>query len=158
MRCYGGDTPCWPIRPPTPIRWRSPSSSSWTRAVRPRPGPRVCGASPSTRRPSSATGSPRLRPSSAWTRPSSSGGTSCATAPRRVLGKQEAFTFFRRVLNYDPVRADSVRLREDALLDYDVCDATLECHRTHLRLDDAYVRVLTLKEPPSQTFPHLFQP
>ncbi len=28
---------------------------------------------------------------------------------------------------------------------------------THLRLDDDYVRVLTLKEPPAQTFPHLFQ-
>lgn len=79
------------------------------------------------------------------------------TVRPRMLGRQEAFTFFRRLLNYDPVRADGARLREDTFLDYDVCDATLECHRTHLRLDDAYVRVLTLKEPPSQTFPHLFQ-
>jgi len=75
----------------------------------------------------------------------------------RLLGKSDAFTFFRRLLNYDPARADDTGLREDTFLDYDVCDATLECHRTHLRLDDAYVRVLTLKEPPSQTFPHLFQ-
>src|SRR6202040_1278326 len=42
-------------------------------------------------------------------------------------------------------------------LDYDTGDSALECHRTHLRLDDHYVRVLTLKEPPAQTFPLLFQ-
>ena len=45
----------------------------------------------------------------------------------------------------------------DAFLDYDSCDSALECHRTHLRLDDHYVRVLTLKEPPAHTFPLLFQ-
>ena len=50
-----------------------------------------------------------------------------------------------------------VRLRDDTFLDYDLCDSALECHRTHLRLDDTYVRVITLKEPPTQTFPHLFQ-
>ena len=64
---------------------------------------------------------------------------------------------FRRLLNYAPAKADGLRLREDAFLDYHVGDSALECHRTHLRLDDAYVRVVTLKEPPAQTFPHLFQ-
>jgi type IV secretion/conjugal transfer VirB4 family ATPase len=79
------------------------------------------------------------------------------TVRPRILPKREAFTFFRRLLNYAPAKADGVRLREDAFLDYHVCDAALECHRTHLRLDDEYVRVVTLKEPPAQTFPHLFQ-
>ena len=75
----------------------------------------------------------------------------------RVLPKQEAFTFFRRLANYSPFKADAVRLREDAFLDFDTCDSALECHRSHLRLDDEYVRVMTLKAPPAQTFPHLFQ-
>ena len=75
----------------------------------------------------------------------------------RLLPKAEAFTFFRRLVNYTPAKADGVRLRSDTFLDYDVCDSALECHRTHLRLDDDYVRVLTLKEPPAHTLPLLFQ-
>src|SRR2546428_8604799 len=31
------------------------------------------------------------------------------------------------------------------------------CHRGHLRLDDYYVKVLTLKEPSAQTFPLIFK-
>jgi len=79
------------------------------------------------------------------------------TVGPRVLSKAEAFTFFRRLLNYDPDKADRVRLHHDTFLDYDSGDSALECHRTHLRLDDYYVRVLTLKEPPTHTFPLLFQ-
>jgi type IV secretion/conjugal transfer VirB4 family ATPase len=79
------------------------------------------------------------------------------TVRPRLLSNGDAFTFFRRLLNYAPAKADGVPLREDTFLDYHVCDAALECHRTHLRLDDEYVRVVTLKEPPTQTFPHLFQ-
>ena len=75
----------------------------------------------------------------------------------RLLPKAEAFTFFRRLVNYTPSKADDARLRSDTFLDYDVCDSTLECHRAHLRLDDDYVRVLTLKEPPAHTLPLLFQ-
>ena len=75
----------------------------------------------------------------------------------RVLSSADAFTFFRRLLNYAPGKPDAVRLRGDTFLDYDLSDSALECHRTHLRLDDTYVRVITLKEPPSHTFPHLFQ-
>ena len=79
------------------------------------------------------------------------------TVAPRVLPKAEAFTFFRRLLNYDPNTADGVRLHSDTFLDYDSGDSALECHRTHLRLDHDYVRVLTLKEPPTHTFPLLFQ-
>jgi type IV secretory pathway VirB4 component len=79
------------------------------------------------------------------------------TVKPRVLTKDEAFRFFRQLLNYDPAKADAIRLREDTFLDYHAGDSTLECHRSHLRLDDYHVRVLTLKEPPAQTFPHLFQ-
>lgn len=74
--------------------------------------------------------------------------------PAEVVSKQEAFTFFRRLLNYAPYKAGAP-LKYDQHLDYFACDSTLECHRDHLRLDNAYVQVLTLKEPPAQTFAHL---
>jgi len=79
------------------------------------------------------------------------------TVAPRVLAQGDAFTLFRRLLNYTPEKADGVRLRPDAPLDFDAADSALECHRTHLRLDDHYVRVLTLKEPPAQTHALLFQ-
>lgn len=73
----------------------------------------------------------------------------------RLLDKPEAFRFFRRLLNYTPYKADSANLKYDVFLDYFACDETLECHRDHLRLDDWHVKVLTLKEPPAQTFANL---
>jgi type IV secretion/conjugal transfer VirB4 family ATPase len=79
------------------------------------------------------------------------------TVRPRVLSKRDAFAVFRQLLNYDPAKADAVRLQRDTFLDYDAGDSTLECHRGHLRLDDHYIRVLTLKEPPAQTFSHLFR-
>jgi type IV secretion/conjugal transfer VirB4 family ATPase len=79
------------------------------------------------------------------------------TVRPRVVSKWRAFRFFRRLLNYDPEKAEALNLSEDTFLDYHVCDSALECHRGHLRLDDAYVRVLTLKEPPSQTFAHVLR-
>jgi len=79
------------------------------------------------------------------------------TVRPRVLPKADAFRFFRRLLNYAPEKADDVRLRDDTWLAFDTGDSALECHRAHLRLDDDYVRVLTLKEPPAHTFPLLFQ-
>ncbi len=74
--------------------------------------------------------------------------------PVTVVSKQDAFAFFRRLLNFAPHKAVAP-LKYDSHLDYFACDSTLECHRDHLRLDDNYVQVLTLKEPPAQTFAHL---
>ena len=75
----------------------------------------------------------------------------------QILGKHDAFAFWRRLLNYDRTVADAVGLREDTFLDFHVADSPLECHRAHLRLGDHYVRVLTLKEPPAQTVAHVFR-
>ena len=44
-------------------------------------------------------------------------------------------------------------MKHDTFLDYYLCESQLECHRGHLRLDDYYVKVLTLKEPSAQSFP-----
>jgi type IV secretion system protein TrbE len=75
----------------------------------------------------------------------------------RPLDARVAFAFFRTLLNYEPAKADAVSLRTDTRLDFDTADSTLECHRGHLRLDDRYVRVLTLKEPPPQTHAAMFE-
>ncbi|HEX7138397.1 MAG TPA: hypothetical protein VF219_11140, partial [Vicinamibacterales bacterium] len=75
----------------------------------------------------------------------------------RLLSQAEAFSFFRCLLNYDTRKARATRCHHDTFLDFDLCDSALECHRSHLRLDDYHVRVLTLKEPPSFTFAHQLQ-
>ncbi len=75
----------------------------------------------------------------------------------RVLGKQEAFGVLKRILNFDPHKLARARLKHDTFLDYYLPESHLECHRRHLRVDDHYVRVLTLKEPPAQSFPLLFE-
>ena len=76
--------------------------------------------------------------------------------PIRLLDKQEAFR-----LQEDPqFRAGQDRIspaQTHLLDDYYLCESHLECHRGHLRLDDYYVRVLTLKEPSAQTFPLIFK-
>lgn len=74
-----------------------------------------------------------------------------------ILDKNEAFRFLRRLLNYAPHKADGVRLKFDDFVDFQACDSALECHRDHLRLDDDYVSVLALKEPPGRTFAHLLR-
>jgi type IV secretion system protein TrbE len=75
----------------------------------------------------------------------------------RILGKDEAFRVLKRTLNFDSLKLDSARRKHDTFLDYYLSESHLECHRTHLRADDFYVRVLTLKEPPAHTFPLLLK-
>ena len=74
-----------------------------------------------------------------------------------VIPKQEAFRLFRRLLNFNPLKSDLVGLKHDTFLDFYCCDSTVECHRGYLRIDDAYAKVLSLKEPPAQTFAHLLR-
>src|SRR3989449_1198689 len=77
--------------------------------------------------------------------------------PVRLLDKQEAFRIFKRTLNFAPDKVELARLKYDTFLDYYLCESHLECHRGHLRLDDYYVRVLTLKEPSAQSFLLIFK-
>jgi len=74
-----------------------------------------------------------------------------------LLPKQEAFRVFKRTLNFAPLKLRLARLKHDTFLDYYLCESHLECHRGHLRLDDYYVKVLTLKEPSAQSFPLIFK-
>ena len=73
-----------------------------------------------------------------------------------LLENHAAFQFFRRLLNYAPAKQNA-SLKYVEHLDYFACDSTLECHRDHLRLDDYFIEVLTLKEPPTQTFARLLK-
>jgi type IV secretion/conjugal transfer VirB4 family ATPase len=73
------------------------------------------------------------------------------------LAKADAFLFFRRLVNYTPHKATGATLRYDTHLDYFVADCSIDCHRAHLEVDDVRVKVLTMKEPPSQTFAHVLE-
>ena len=71
----------------------------------------------------------------------------------RMLDKQDAFRVLTQLLNFAPQKIEHARLKHDTFLDYYVCGSHLECHRGHLRVDDYYVKVFTLKEPSAQSFP-----
>jgi type IV secretion system protein TrbE len=75
----------------------------------------------------------------------------------RVLAKNEAFRVLKRVLNFSALKVENASLCCDSFLDYYLAESHLECHRGFLRVDDHYVKVLTLKEPSPQTFPLIFK-
>ncbi len=75
----------------------------------------------------------------------------------RLLAKQEAFRVLKRILNFSPIKIEHARLTHDTFLDYYLAESGIECHRGVLRVDDYYVKVLTLKEPSAQSFPLIFQ-
>jgi type IV secretion system protein TrbE len=77
--------------------------------------------------------------------------------PMRILDKQEAFRVLKKTLNFHPDKLELAKLKYDTFLDYYLCESPLECHRGHLRVDDYYVKVLTLKEPSAQSFPLIFK-
>jgi type IV secretion/conjugal transfer VirB4 family ATPase len=74
-----------------------------------------------------------------------------------LSGAEETFRILRRLTNLRPSKINDAPLCDARHLDWQVCDSELEAHRGYLRLDDDYVRVLTLKELPSETRPLLLQ-
>ena len=76
--------------------------------------------------------------------------------PATILTKDQAFGVLKRILNLAPLKLETAHLKHDTFLDYYLCESHLECHRGFLRIDDYYVKVLTLKEPSAQTFPLIF--
>jgi type IV secretion system protein TrbE len=75
----------------------------------------------------------------------------------RMLDKQESFRVLKRTLNFHPDKLAFAKLKYDTFLDYYLPESPIECHRRYLRVDDYYVKVLTLKEPPAQSFPLVFK-
>jgi type IV secretion/conjugal transfer VirB4 family ATPase len=76
----------------------------------------------------------------------------------RVLDRGESFAFLRRLLNPDREKADAVRVKSDRHVDFHVVSSELACQRNHLRLDETFVKVLTLKDPPSHSFVNILNP
>lgn len=70
-------------------------------------------------------------------------------------GAEETFRMLRRLVNFRPSKISSAPLCSAHHLDWQVCGSELEAHRGYLRMDDDYLRVLTLKELPSETRPLL---
>jgi type IV secretion/conjugal transfer VirB4 family ATPase len=77
--------------------------------------------------------------------------------PARLLEKREAFRVLQRTLNFAAHKNELAKLRYDTFLDWQLAESHLECHRGYLRVDDDYVKVLTLKEPSAQSFPLIFK-
>src|SRR3984893_13995590 len=75
----------------------------------------------------------------------------------RIVAKEEAFRVLKQILNFSPLKIAKAQLKRDTFLDYYLCESHLECHRGFLRVDDFYVKVLTLKEPSAQSFPLIFK-
>ena len=73
------------------------------------------------------------------------------------LAKDDAFRFFRRLVNYDPATIDAARLSYDTHLDYFVADSAIDCQRDHLVVGHRLVKVLSTKEPPGHTFAFLLR-
>jgi len=74
-----------------------------------------------------------------------------------LLGAEKTFRLVQRLVNFRPFKIEAAPLSGARHLDWQVCDSELEAHRGFLRMDDAYVRVLTLKELPSETRPLLLK-
>src|SRR6202789_3189726 len=74
-----------------------------------------------------------------------------------LSGTDGIFRLARRLVNFRPSKIDEAPLCGTRHLDWQVCDSELEAHRGYLRMDDDYVRVLTLKELPGETRPLLLQ-
>ncbi len=79
------------------------------------------------------------------------------SVPIRLCEKPDAFKLFRRLLNFTHYKADAVPLQHNTFLDFYASDSQVECHRGHLRVDDYYVKVLTLKDPPASTQPNMLK-
>src|ERR1700723_4145718 len=77
--------------------------------------------------------------------------------PVRMLDKLEAFRVLKRTLNFHPDKIEFAKLKYDTFLDYYLPESPIECHRGYLRVDDYYIKVLTLKEPSAQSFPLIFK-
>jgi type IV secretion system protein TrbE len=74
-----------------------------------------------------------------------------------VLDKARAFRFFRQLLNYTPWKAAHAPFKYDTHLDFYAADSSVACYRDHLLMDDTRIRVLTMKEPPAQSFAHVLE-
>ena len=70
-----------------------------------------------------------------------------------ILGSQAAFNVLYRLVNLDQTKIDAATPIDRLALDRQLSDSELEAHKGYLKLDDRFLKVLTLKEAPSETWP-----
>jgi type IV secretion system protein VirB4 len=70
-----------------------------------------------------------------------------------LLPAVDAFRVLYRTLNFEEWKRENAKLISSEALDVQLCDTEIEAHRGHLRAGDQYLKVLTLKDPPSETWP-----
>ena len=73
----------------------------------------------------------------------------------KVLEEREARHFLRNLVNYDQEHANTFRSEPGDRLDYTLADSQIEVNRDHLRVNDAYVKCIGLKQLPGVTGPNL---
>jgi type IV secretion system protein TrbE len=69
-----------------------------------------------------------------------------------LLPAKDAFSVLYRTLNFDHWRRENAKLLSPEGLDVQLCDTEIEAHRGYLRAGDQFIKVLTLKDPPSETW------
>jgi len=75
----------------------------------------------------------------------------------RVLSKIHAFQFFRLLGNLDPEIAAAEGLKYDSHVDYYIPSLPLACTSDGIRIGEAKLEILSLKEPPASTFPNVLR-
>lgn len=69
------------------------------------------------------------------------------------LKASEVLRVLHRCVNFDLDKRETAQLIRPDSLDFQICESQVEGHRGHLRVGDQYLKVLTLKEAPAETWP-----
>jgi type IV secretory pathway VirB4 component len=72
-----------------------------------------------------------------------------------VLHEREARVFLRGLVNYDPAHAAAFRLDPGDRLDTTTIDSQIDIYPDHLRINDYFVKSISLKQLPASTAPNL---
>ena len=73
------------------------------------------------------------------------------------LDSTDTLLFLRSLVNLSPAKAAAYRYVPTHHLDQHLSGSGLECWRDHLKQDEYFIKLLSMAEPPSQTFPHLLR-
>jgi type IV secretory pathway VirB4 component len=74
-----------------------------------------------------------------------------------VCEKKAAFAFFRLLANLDPQVAASEQLKHDSHVDYYMASQAVSCATDGISVGKTPLEILSMKEPPSATFPNVFR-
>ena len=72
-----------------------------------------------------------------------------------MLHEREARLFLRRLVNYDPAHAGAFHCEPGERLDRTTLDSQIEVYADHLRVNDFFVKSISLKQLPGSTAPNL---